>query len=227
MPVVAEFVEGLVYCILSLKALDHASGLFLADHPGGFPLVRRVVFHVPEKKNQSLSLPGSKTELQMVGGDWSPTMGHRVPAFAPQNRLGSVKSVVQPQKALTISVKAGDRLVDRVEGEVIAPFTILALVVDRRALHLHFGQRQIPLEVGHIIQGVPEAKLDQGEQLHGSLPLASVLQCELVDLRVYAQGNEEQYLRRKIILASVYKAVAQTMAALVLVQLRPDRFPAR
>ena len=133
---------------------------------------------------------------------------------------------MRPQKAVPVGVEAGDRLIDRVEGVVVSPFPILALVIDYRSLHLHFSEGQVPLEVGHVLQRVPQAKLDQGEQLDGPLPVASVLQGKLVELRVYAQRNEEQQLRGQAVFAAADAAVAQPVAALILVQLRACRLEA-
>jgi hypothetical protein len=56
-----------------------------------------------------------------------------------ENRIRPVKAVVKTKERLAVSVKAGDRMVDRIKCIVIAPFTILSLMIDDPVLYLNLS----------------------------------------------------------------------------------------
>ena len=45
-----------------------------------------------------------------------------------------------------------------------APFPVFGFMIDDSILHFHFCQIEIPLEIRHIIPGVPETKFEARKQ---------------------------------------------------------------
>src|SRR5205823_14897369 len=70
-----------------------------------------------------------------------------------------------PYTTLFRSVEARDGRVHVIEREVVAPLAVLGLVIDRAAFDLDLTAAEIALVVGHVVVGVPEAELQEREQL--------------------------------------------------------------
>jgi hypothetical protein len=47
---------------------------------------------------------------------------------------------------------------------VVATLPVLRLVIDDAVVHLDLADREVALEVGGIVAGVPQAELDRAEQ---------------------------------------------------------------
>ena len=57
---------------------------------------------------------------------------------------------------------------------MVAALAVLGLVVDGRAVDLDLADAVVALEVGRVVVGVPEAELDEGEELEGAFCLGVV-----------------------------------------------------
>ena len=158
----------------------------------------------------------------------------RVPAVrdAPARRSlerdrGLVQPVVDADERVARGVEAGDLARAPEHRVVVAPLAVLGGVVDRRALDLDLADRVRALEVRHVVQRLVEAELDVREEPE-LLPLAApVADGRLPDLGVLADGDEEQELDLDPVLLADDARVAEAVPALVPVERRLRRLPAR
>jgi len=115
---------------------------------------------------------------------------------------------------------------------VVAAFAVLGLVVDRAAgaverLDLDLADRQVALVVRLVVLGVPQAELDEGEECEGLGGVGRVGQRDLLHLGVLSHRDEEQRLDAQSPALTGDSRVAQTVAALEMVQLGLDWHPRR
>ncbi len=104
-------------------------------------------------------------------GDPHVMRAHRRPAVSyGVERLPTLHSqrIIPPpirsQEHIALGVEPGDFLRAGEEGEVIPPLAIFGLVVDHAIFDLHLAGAEVALEVGSVVVGVPQAKLDAGEK---------------------------------------------------------------
>jgi hypothetical protein len=95
-------------------------------------------------------------------------VSHAVLRGAVLNRLGLAEMIVQTDEGLAIRVEARNLRVHVVEREVVAPFAVFGLVVDRRAVDLDLARAQVALQVGGVVVRVPQAELDKRIQLEAA-----------------------------------------------------------
>ena len=51
-----------------------------------------------------------------------------------------------------------------IKGVVVTAFAVFGFMIDRRAVDLDFADIEIPLKIGHVIQGIPETELYKGKE---------------------------------------------------------------
>ena len=96
-----------------------------------------------------------------------PPVTDRSPAGASFHRFGPVKAPVTAQKAVPVCVEPPVVLRDTgIKGVVVSPFPVFGGVKDDRTVDLHLPGAEVPLKIGHIVEGVPEAELQEGENLY-------------------------------------------------------------
>src|SRR5690606_27205072 len=114
-----------------------------------------------------------------------------------------------------------------IERVVVAALLVLRLVVERAAVNLHLTRGEVPLEVRHVVLGVPETPLDEREELEALLRGGLVLQGDLMHLAVLPDGHEEQDRGAQAVTRSGDARVAEAVPALVVVQLLLGGTPRR
>ena len=102
-----------------------------------------------------------------------------------------------------------------VEGVVVAPLTVLGFVVERAVHHLDLTGREVALEVGRVIQSVPQAELDAGEELDAAPCIPLVGQAHLVDLGGGVERHEVEYFRPQALADPGDPGIAQSVPAFV------------
>jgi hypothetical protein len=103
---------------------------------------------------------------------------------------GLVPAAVGAQEGLALGVETGQRLGAGKVGKVIAALAVLGLVVDDLVFHFHLAGAEVALEVGGVVQGIPQAELDEekGRQLGGFSALVGDRQ--LPDFQVFTQRHK-------------------------------------
>jgi len=99
-------------------------------------------------------------------------------------------------------------------------------MIDDAGLHFHFTGGEVALEVGAVVNGVPQAELHIAEHiqlLHGA---GLVLQGQTIKLTGVAGGNKKLLRSSNAVLLALKDRVAQTVAAGVAVQLGLGGLPA-
>ena len=81
--------------------------------------------------------------------------------------------MVKAEKFLPVRIKASQRMINPIKGIVVTAFPVFGFMIDYAVLHFDFACVIISLKIRHIIIGVPEAKLDEGEKDGSVSPLLS------------------------------------------------------
>ena len=139
----------------------------------------------------------------------------------------AVPAAVRAEERVALRVEAGQRLRAGEVREVVAPLAVLGLVVDDAVVDLDLARREVALEVGGVVLGVPQAELDRAEQRqagrHGSL----VGDPGPPDLELLPERHEVERLRADPGMRRPDDRVAQPVPAGVVLELALDRLPAR
>ena len=170
-----------------------------------------------------------------MGAYGVPARRDRVRAFPREGDPGLVEALVDAHEGVAIRVEAGYRPGAGEEAVVAPPLAVFGLVEDAgpAALgpveggDLDLADGPGALVVGHVVEGLVEAELLEGEKL-GLFPLPrKVRDTDLPDLLVPSGGDEEGELDLEAVLDAEDALVAQAHAAFVAVAARLDRLPAR
>ena len=86
-------------------------------------------------------------------------MGYRPTAGALFYHFGALKTTVRSQERVPLGVETGERLRAGEISEVVPALAVLRFVVNDAPLHFHLADGKVPLEVGGVVLGVPQAKL--------------------------------------------------------------------
>ena len=92
-----------------------------------------------------------------------PPVGDRVTRRSRFDYERQVEATVGPEKEVSLGIEARNWFGAGKKPKVIAPFSVLGLVVNDVAVDLDLTDGVVALEVGGIVFGVPEAKLNRGE----------------------------------------------------------------
>ena len=88
-------------------------------------------------------------------------MRRRVVRLAIFHDLRGVKPAIRAEKILALRIEPGQPFRTREVGVMIAPFAVFGFVVDHAVFDLNLAGIQIPLEIGHVVVGIPQVKLHQ------------------------------------------------------------------
>ncbi len=114
---------------------------------------------------------------------------------------------------------------------MIAPLPVFGFVVNGIIFDFHLTGIKIPLEVGAILLGIPQAELQKTPQ-HKFFPLGAVIgKFDLLHLPVKIKGDKIENMGPQTVLFSADGGIAQPVPAFVTVQIgfyglpsrRPDR----
>src|SRR6185369_10058343 len=102
------------------------------------------------------------------------------------------------------------------------PLAVLGLVIEgaAAALDLDLAGREVALVVGHVVVGVPEAPLDEREDLQVLGRRGGVLDPQLVNLGGVPLGDEHEQRRADALPLAGDAGVTQAMTALEAVERR-------
>ena len=225
-PVVVQRAESLVDLRRLREAGDRLLGPLLVDDARLLPLLLDRVLDVPEHEHERLRLAGREVDRELVRADRRPPARHRVARLAFRHHLRLAEAVPEAEEALAVGVEALHLRVHRVERVVVAALAVLGLVVDRAALDLDLADREVALVVRLVVRGVPEAELDEREELHALLLLRAVGERDAVDLGVRPERDEVEDLGLEALPPAGDLRVREADAALVEVELALHRRPA-
>src|SRR6478736_357776 len=212
----AQLVERRAHLLGGGVRRDQLFCALLVDDARLFPLLVARVFHVAEYEDELLFFTGSERHFQAVRRDRRPTTGDRVLRLACDRYVRFAEAVVQTDERFAIGVEARDRCVDMVEGEVVATFAILRLVIDGAADDFHFAGAEIALQVGAVVRRVPKAELDEREQLDLLGARAFVLERDLMHFAGLAtDGHEVEHFGAQAVAGTRDLRVAEAVTALV------------
>ena len=110
---------------------------------------------------------------------------------------------------------------------MIAALAILGFVVDNGTVDFHFAGGKIALEVGHIIQGIPQTPFHKGEEFDGFVLLTGIGETYSLDFSLELQRDKKQNFRFQIITPAGDAGVGKSMTAFIKIQILFNRFPAR
>ncbi len=93
-----------------------------------------------------------------------PAMRHRVFRLALLDHARRISPTIGSQEFVAGGVETRQRRGAGKISKVIAAFTVFGLVVDHAVFNLNFPDAEVPLEVGHVVVGIPQAELYEGKQ---------------------------------------------------------------
>ena len=167
-PVLAEIRERDVDLLGAEVALDQRADPSLVDRgrPWRVELGVGRVLGVAEEENDVAPLPRAELEFDVVRAARRPPVGDRLGRPAPLDHHRPVPTAVRAEEGLALGVEAGERRGAGEVGEVVAALPVFGRVVDDAFVghHLDLADREVALEVGGVVQGVPETELDRAEQ---------------------------------------------------------------
>ena len=199
-------------------AADHGVGTRFIDDARGGELLVLGVLDVAETEQNLLFLARGQGDVDVQRAHRGPPVGDGAGAVPGADGLGVCRAAVHPAECVAGGVEAGDWRVGPEHRVVVAAFAVLGLVVDDAGLHLHFAGGEVALEVGAVVDGVPQAELHIAEDvqlLHG---VGVVLQGQAVQLAGVAFGYEQLLRGGHAVLLALDHGVAQAVAAGVAVQ---------
>ena len=162
-----------------------------------------------------------------MGTDDTPSAGNGIACSAAQNGLRAVISTVSAKESVAVGIVSVDRAVDCINSVMSAALAVLSFVVNLRTLDLNFADAEVSLEVGHIVHGVPEAELYKRSQSQCFFFGAVVGQHETVYFAGICQRNKSGQFSGNSVFGRNKAAVAKAMMALVGIERRLGRLPAR
>ena len=237
-PIRLQFLERSVHLVCRVQGCYGSFGPFLVHQGatgcalqhgrvGCFEFLFLRILHVPQQEDEVAALARSQFHLYVMRGDGAPAVGDAVGRASGHNVLRVGKLVVQPDERLAVGIKTLDGHVDAVIGVVVAAFFVLCLVVDDRAVYLHFARGKVSLEVFHVRGGVPQTPLCKGEELEVLGCFARVAQGQFLHFGPRLQGYEEQHAGLYTVLGTGDARVAHAVTALVTVQRSLAGLPSR
>ena len=101
-----------------------------------------------------------------------------------------MKPIVEADKRLSIRIEACEWMVDMKEREMIPPLAIFGCVINSLPIDFNFSNAQIPLEVGHVVERIPQAELNVREELQLAWSLRMVFERELHHFTIKPSGTK-------------------------------------
>jgi len=134
---------------------------------------------------------------------------------------------VGANEGVPCGVKAVIRTVCPEHGIVVPPLAVFGFVINGLRFQLNLADREVPLEVGAVVHGIPQAELHIAEQIQLLDNSAAVAHCHPVQLTGIPLGDEQLLPGGHAVLFALQNGVAQTVAAAVTVQRGLGGLPAR
>ena len=109
---------------------------------------------------------------------------------------------------------------------MVPAFPVLGFVVEGLRLDFHLSGGEIPLEVGAVVHGIPEAEFYIGKQFEMPRPVPLVLNRQFQQHTPVFPGDQHGLFQGKAVFCSRDHRVAQAVAAAVEIQGRLGGLPA-
>jgi hypothetical protein len=185
------------------------------------------ILGVAEQKVKAAALAGREGKIDLERPDRRPAA--RQAARAPPGRDGrrTVEPFVHAHEGVARRVEAGHGHARSKVCKMVAALAVLGDVEDGAALDLDLAGREVALEVGRVVHRVPQAPLDEAEQADGPRTLRAVGRDHVPHLQRLAQRHEVRGGHLDAALGAADHAVAQAVAALVVVERGSRGFPRR
>src|SRR5262245_16485089 len=97
--------------------------------------------------------------------------------------------------------------------EVIPPLAIFRDMINCRTIDMHFAGTKVALEIGHVVQRVPQTELDVRKQLQPPWRLSAVFNRDLQHFAIRAERHEGQKRRRYFSPLALNPRVSQSVSA--------------
>ena len=184
---------------------------------------------VREQERERLALAGLEQQVDLVRADRVPAVGDAAGRAAGERHARLVQALVDADERVARGVEAVDGPRAGEQRPVVAPLARTGRVQDPRAvrLDLDLADRVRPLEVRRVGERVVEAELDVREQAQLLRRVRQVADGRPPHLDVLAGRDEEEQLDLDAVARADDPRVAGAVAALVAVERRLRRLPAR
>lgn len=106
---------------------------------------------------------------------------------------------------------------------MVAPFSILCLMIDHTGLYFTFRNIQVTLVVLAVIHGIPQTPFHASVNLHFFYLAALIGQYQIMDLAIFSWRYKKRSLYAKTVFYGAERGISHTVAAFVLVQCRFGR----
>ena len=226
-PALAQRVERGVDRVRLGVPRQQRTALVLVHDGRTFELRRVALVDVAEDEREGLLGAGLEVQIELMRADRVPAVRDAAVREPAERHRRLVQAVVHADEDVARRVEAARLPRAPEDGVVVPPLSILGRVVDGRALDLDLADRVRALEVRHVVQRLVEAELDVGEQRHVLHGRTRVSDRRLPDLRGLARRDEEEELDLDAVACADDARVAEAVAALVPVERRLRRLPAR
>ena len=98
-------------------------------------------------------------------------------------------------------------------------------MVDGGTHNLHLSRGKVPLEIGVIVKGIPEAPLHKGKEGERAFPVAVVGQFHPLHLALISHRNHVKHFGFQLVHFPANPCISHPMPALIAVQFGFDRLP--
>ena len=225
-PVVGQRLAGRVHLCIGGIACDHGMGTLLVDDTGSRELFVLWVLDVAQTEEDLLFLTRCKGDMDVQRAHRCPAVGNAAGAVPGADGLRVCRAAIHTAEGIAGGIKAGNGRIAPEYRIVIAALTVFRLMVDDGRLHLHLAGGEVALEVGAVVNGIPQAELHIAEHIQLFYGIRLIFQSQAVQLTGIA-GGHEQFLRSgNTVLLTLQNGIAQTVAAGVAVQLCLGGLPA-
>ena len=119
---------------------------------------------VAEQKAEPSTLVRLQFDIDLVDPNWSPSVCDAVRRLSRSHDECVIPTAIRTEEGLSLRVKTSGHFGSGEEREVISSFSVLGFVIDDTGIDLDFAGVEVPLEVGHVVLGIPERELDACEE---------------------------------------------------------------
>jgi len=165
-----------------------------------------------------LAFTGGKGNFQVVAADGIPAGDAGESAGLPFHQCRGGPVAHGAQEGVPVRVPTGGVPVHGIIGIVVPALPVFGLMIEDPVLCFTFGNVQVPLIVGAVVHGVPQAPFHAAVQVDFLGFLGLVGQHQVVNFTVFPNGDEKGHSGGQPVLGAVKNRVAHAVAALVPVQ---------
>ena len=221
LPIGTQLFHSRVKLFFCFKRGQHGIRFFFIDDAVRSKLLFHGVFHVSQAIQQTFFFARGKRYFRSQRGNGRPPCRHTSEGSTFFHGNGFSPPTELPQKAVSVRVKPGNGGVDRIERVVVTAFTIFRLVINRAPFYFHFADIPVPLEVGGIVHGVPQAPFHGGIDRQCFFLARLVAKDEFLHFHIGVHRHHRRKRGADAVLFALEDRVSQPVMATVEVQFRP------